>query len=251
MRTAATQISINRLATVIAGSTAVAATLAGIATTTAPPANAAPKFAAAAYSHSDGAWGMSRLATSQQQATDLAMAACTSPMVGGKTCVLVASTQAGLSGDCVAIGRSRDGASSQGATAGSEADAKAKALAGIAGGEVVASTCAGGDSETGLQGWGAVAPLPAAQAPAPAPAPKQGPTVSWDPIVGGLVAHITDRSGVSSQCTYTSDFFTRSFALNANSTVDLKIVPAIPQFRTWDVTISCDNGTKTQTNTFF
>ena len=92
----------------------------------------------------------------------------------------------------------------------------------------------------------------AEQAPAPpAPAPKQGPTVSWDPTLGGLVAHITDRSGVTSQCTYTSDFYTRSFALKANSTFDLKIVPAIPELRNWDVTISCDNGTSTQTTTFF
>jgi hypothetical protein len=95
---------------------------------------------------------------------------------------------------------------------------------------------------------------PAEQAPPPPPPaelPKQGPTVSWDPTIGGLVAHITDRSGVTSQCTYTSDFYTRSFALKANSTFDLKIVPAIPQLRNWDVTISCDNGTSTQTTTFF
>jgi hypothetical protein len=82
-------------------------------------------------------------------------------------------------------------------------------------------------------------------------APKLGPAVSWDPIVGGLVAHITDRSGVSAQCTYTSDFYTRSFFLQANSTHDLKIVPAIPEFRNWNVNISCDNGTSTQTTTFF
>ena len=89
------------------------------------------------------------------------------------------------------------------------------------------------------------------QSPAPTPAAKQGPTVSWDPIIGGLVAHITDRSGDTSQCTYTSEFYSRSFPLNANSTFDLRIVPAIPRFQNWDVTISCDNGTKTQTTTFF
>jgi integrase len=39
-------------------------------------------------------------------------------------------------------------------------------------------------------------------------------------------AQITDRSGVTSQCTYTADNgFTRSFALNANSTSKLDIVP--------------------------
>jgi hypothetical protein len=87
--------------------------------------------------------------------------------------------------------------------------------------------------------------------PPPAAPPKQGPTVSWNPIVGGLQAHITDRSGVSSQCTYSTDNFNRAFALPANSTYDLKVVPAIPQFRNWNVTITCDNGTKTQATTYF
>jgi hypothetical protein len=82
-------------------------------------------------------------------------------------------------------------------------------------------------------------------------AAKQGPAVTWDPVIGGLVAHITDRSGVSAQCTYTSDFYTRSFFLQANSTYDLRIVPAIPEFRNWNVNISCDNGTSTDTTTFF
>lgn len=85
----------------------------------------------------------------------------------------------------------------------------------------------------------------------PPPAPKQGPTVSWDPVVGGLVAHITDRSGVSSQCTYATDNFNRSFGLAANSTYDLRIVPAVPRFRDWTVTITCDNGTSTTATTYF
>ncbi|MGX9787624.1 DUF4189 domain-containing protein [Mycobacterium sp. MMS18-G62] len=83
------------------------------------------------------------------------------------------------------------------------------------------------------------------------PPPKQGPTVSFNPVVGGLEAHITDRSGVSSQCTYVTDNYNRSFALPANSTYDLRIVPAIPRFKNWNVTITCDNGTKTQATTYF
>jgi hypothetical protein len=95
------------------------------------------------------------------------------------------------------------------------------------------------------------APQPAPpNPPSPAP-PNQGPTVSWNPIVGGVEAHITDHSGVSSQCTYATDNFNRSFALPANSTYDLKIVPAIPQHRNWNVTITCDNGTSTQATTYF
>jgi hypothetical protein len=43
----------------------------------------------------------------------------------------------------------------------------------------------------------------------------------------------------------------RSFALQANFTYDLRIVPAVPQFRNWTVTIKCDNGTSTITTTYF
>ena len=50
------------------------------------------------------------------------------------------------------------------------------------------------------------------------PQPPQDLTVSWDLVPGSWVAHITDRSGVTSQCTYVSDRVSRSFALQANST---------------------------------
>ncbi|WP_193044408.1 hypothetical protein [Mycolicibacterium baixiangningiae] len=84
------------------------------------------------------------------------------------------------------------------------------------------------------------------------PAPLQGPGVSWEQRpVGGLTAHIQDRSGKAAQCTYTSDWYSRGFFLPANSTFDLVIFPAVPKFQNWDITISCDNGTKTQTTTFF
>jgi hypothetical protein len=46
-------------------------------------------------------------------------------------------------------------------------------------------------------------------------------------------------------------FYTRTFGLNANSTFDLKIVPAIPEFRDRPIDITCDNGTETHTGTFF
>ena len=94
--------------------------------------------------------------------------------------------------------------------------------------------------------WNATAPMICAVT-----SPKQGPTISFDPILGGLVAHITDRSGVSSQCEYRSDFYTRTFGLKANSTFDLKIVPAIPELRDRPISITCDNGTSTDTSTFF
>lgn len=91
---------------------------------------------------------------------------------------------------------------------------------------------------------------------APAALPKEGPTVSWQPIVGGLRAKVTDRSGVTSECKYESstpgrETYDQSFALGAHSTENVDIVPAVPAFQNWDVTITCDNGTKTETSTFF
>jgi hypothetical protein len=94
--------------------------------------------------------------------------------------------------------------------------------------------------------WRSGGPMSCAQK-----APKEGPTVSFDPVLGGLVAHITDRSGATSQCEYHSDFYTRTFRLEKNSTYDLKIVPAIPPFQDRAIDITCDNGTNTHTTTFF
>jgi hypothetical protein len=56
---------------------------------------------------------------------------------------------------------------------------------------------------------------------------------------------------VASQCVYDSDGYHRSFFLAAKATYDLVIVPAIPKFSNWDVSITCDNGTSTNTSTFF
>jgi hypothetical protein len=123
----------------------------------------------------------------------------------------------------------------------SVAESKAKnMLQNQQGAKVIVSGCSNGATQP-----------PPSQPPTQPPAPKLGPTVSWNPVVGGLVAHITDRSGVSSQCTYTTDNYNRSFALPANSTYDLRIVPAVPEFRNWNVTITCDNGTSTQATTYF
>jgi hypothetical protein len=83
-------------------------------------------------------------------------------------------------------------------------------------------------------------------------APPEGPGVSWDAWPpGGLTAHITDRSGVDSQCTYRADWYHRGFFLPANTTYDLVIWPAVPEFRNWNVTIACDNGARTDTTTYF
>lgn len=64
--------------------------------------------------------------------------------------------------------------------------------------------------------------------------------------------HVTDKSGTSAVCTYTADW-SRSlpFRLRANGTFDLLITPSVPENRMWNVAVSCDNGTSTQTTHFY
>jgi hypothetical protein len=93
--------------------------------------------------------------------------------------------------------------------------------------------------------------LTPAAAPAPAAKPLQGPTVSAKPGLTGVTFHVTDRSGVASQCTYSSEGFTSdSFSLPANGSFDL-FIPALREFRNRTGTITCDNGTSAPTSVFF
>jgi len=93
---------------------------------------------------------------------------------------------------------------------------------------------------------------PGQQHPGPQspPAPKQGPTVSANPGLTGVTFHVTDRSGVTSQCTYSSEGYQAGFGLPANGSFDL-FVPAIREFRSRSGSISCDNGTSTNTSVFY
>jgi hypothetical protein len=104
--------------------------------------------------------------------------------------------------------------------------------------------------DPGPRDWTTAAPLKCEKEAAPPP-PKEGPTVDFNPILGGLNVHITDRSGVTSQCTYDADGFTRTFRLEANKSTDLKIVPAVPKLDNWNINVTCDNGTSTKTTQFF
>jgi hypothetical protein len=81
--------------------------------------------------------------------------------------------------------------------------------------------------------------------------PPAPPSIAWDEGLGTLTAHITDQSGVASQCSYSSELVNRSFALPANGSFDLVIAPAVPAFRNWDVTVACDNGAVANTSKFF
>ena len=85
--------------------------------------------------------------------------------------------------------------------------------------------------------------------PPPEQKPLQGPLVTTDTGLTGVTFHVTDRSGVASQCTYSSEGFDKQFALPANATVDV-FVPAIRQFRNRTGTITCDNKTSTNTSVF-
>lgn len=180
--------------------------------------------------------GGSAISSSQDQAAQGALTNCVNN--GGNHCV----TEVIATNECAAAA-SNDYGEMTGASDPSLSVAQSKAksmLQNQQGAKVIVFGCANGST-----------PPPPPDQPPPPPAPKQGPTVSFDKVLGGLVAHITDRSGVSSQCTYTTDDFNRSFALPANSAYDLRIVPAVPQFRNWTVTITCDNGTSTTATTYF
>lgn len=61
--------------------------------------------------------------------------------------------------------------------------------------------------------------------------PLAPPSISWDQGLGTSTAHITDHSGVASQCSYSSELINRSFALPANGSFDVVIAPAVPAFR--------------------
>ena len=107
-----------------------------------------------------------------------------------------------------------------------------------------------GDYTAHLTIWEDVQPAAAPAQQAPPPAAKQGPLVSASKEIGGVTFHVTDRSGVASQCTYSSEGYTDSFGLPANGSFDL-FVPAIPLGKTRTGTITCDNGTSTNTSVFY
>jgi hypothetical protein len=180
--------------------------------------------------------GGSAINSDKQQAGFGALSNCESN--GGGGCV----TQVIATNECAAAA-SNDYGEMTGASDPSLAGAENKAktlLQNQQGAKVIVSGCANGSTSP-----------PPPNNPPPPPVPKLGPTVSFNKVLGGLEAHITDRSGVTSQCTYATEDFNRSFGLPANSTYDLRIVPAVPKFRDWTVTITCDNGTSTTTTTYF
>lgn len=111
--------------------------------------------------------------------------------------------------------------------------------------------CPGGGA---MERWGGTAivnDVGAAGTPeAPANKPTQGPTVTPKAGLTGVTFHVTDRSGVASQCTYSSEGFESGFGLPANGSFDL-FVPAIRLLKNRTGTVTCDNGTSANTSVFY
>jgi hypothetical protein len=180
--------------------------------------------------------GGSSIAGTQDAAAQGALTNCVNN--GGDHCVTVVIG----TNECAAAASNNYG-EEVGAKGSSVAAASSAALGQLqnqTGAKVIVSGCSNGNTTP-----------PPPNDPPPPPAPKQGPTVSFNKVLGGLESHITDRSGVTSQCTYATDDYSRSFGLPANSTYDLRIVPAVPRFKNWTVTVTCDNGTSTTATTYF
>jgi hypothetical protein len=214
---------VNMLATI-----STTATLGAFTAVTAPHASADGTWAAITWSSPESVSGTGDGAT-EDQATSESMTVCKNN--GGSACsVAIVAENA-----CIAI--AVDGAKVAAGT-GPTLDA-ARSGAVIANGGGTIKQAMRGGNPTG----------PAQQAPPKAPA---GPVLSWTPRPGSLTVHITDKSGTSSVCTYTADWFrSLPFPLKANSTFDLLIAPSVPENRTWNVNVNCDNGTSTRTTHFY
>ncbi|MDT4999761.1 MAG: hypothetical protein QOK12_1866, partial [Mycobacterium sp.] len=136
--------------------------------------------------------GGSAIAATKDEALTASLTNCVNN--GGSHCV----NQVVATNGCAAAA-SNDYGEMTGASDASLSVAQSKAknlLQNQQGAKVIVSGCSNGASQP-----------PPSQPPSQPPAPKLGPTVSFNPVLGGLEAHITDRSGVASQCTYVTDNF--------------------------------------------
>ena len=162
--------------------------------------------------------GGSAISASQEQAGQQALTNCVSN--GGSHCVAVVIA----TNECAAAA-SNDYGEEVGASAPTVAAAGAAAkskLQNQSGAKVIVTGCSNG------------ATTPPPNDPPPPPAPKLGPTVSFNTVLGGLEAHITDRSGVSSQCTYATDDFKPRFRLAGELHVRPEDRPGHPEVQELD-----------------
>lgn len=92
------------------------------------------------------------------------------------------------------------------------------------------------------------APLVCADAP-------KSINVTWQEFVGGIRATVSMANNTGQVgCTYSTqglENFDRRFTLFDDKPTDVTISPAVPLFRVWPVTITCDNGVILETERFY
>ncbi len=75
-----------------------------------------------------------------------------------------------------------------------------------------------------------------------------GPDLSFSQFPGGITVNVTDKSGTTSWCTYSAEWFSPPpFLLAANTTYPLTIPFSAPDNKVWHVNVNCDNGASTHT----
>ncbi len=75
-----------------------------------------------------------------------------------------------------------------------------------------------------------------------------GPELSFNQFPGGITVNVTDKSGTTSWCRYSAEWFTPPpFLLFANKTYPLMIPFSSPDDKVWNVNVNCDNGASTHT----
>jgi hypothetical protein len=120
-------------------------------------------------------------------------------------------------------------------------------LSGTIGPDGVASGGTGAPYQGG--NWRTSAPLKCAKTEAEPP--KSQPTVTSDTVIGGIVIHVKNNTDDTTNCHYDSEVVDRDFTLNPQATTDLRVVPAVPLFRDWNFSVTCDNDTSTTGKIFF
>jgi hypothetical protein len=73
--------------------------------------------------------------------------------------------------------------------------------------------------------------------------PKADVGITSDEVIGGIIIHVKNNTPDQTKCHYDSEVIDKDFTLEPDKTTDLRLVPAVPLFRTWHV-VTCDNGAK-------
>jgi hypothetical protein len=91
----------------------------------------------------------------------------------------------------------------------------------------------------------------------PAPRPPAALDVSWQPFPGGITATVKMTNNPTKgpvRCVYSTqglETFDRAFTLAGDQPTNVVIAPAVPLNRYWPVSVSCDNGVRTDTGSVY